>query len=118
MKIEFGGTSSAAVLLAAPARPDVPASPAPGQTPRAAAPEPAPVPQAQDVSEAVEKLNARFAPHRMEAQYSIDEHTKDIIIKIVNADSGEVVRQIPTESALRLVAALRTASPHLLDEKA
>jgi len=117
MKIEFGGTSSAvAALLAPPARPDVAAaSPAAPAAPR---PEPAPAPEPRDVSEVVEKLNARFAPHRMEAQYSIDEHTKDIIIKIVNADSGEVVRQIPTESALRLVAALRTTSPHLLDEKA
>ena len=112
MKIEFGGTSSVALL-----------APAVGQAPRVAAapeptPAPAPAPEPQDVSEAMEKLNARFAPHRMEAQYSIDEHTKDIIIKIVNADSGEVVRQIPTESALRLVAALRSSAPHLLDEKA
>ena len=115
MKIEHAGNNSG-VLLTPPARQELAASPAAGQTPRPPAPEPAP--ETLDVSDAVEKLNARFAPHRMEAQYSIDEHTKDVVIKIVNADSGEVVRQIPNESVLRLAAALAQNAPHLLDEKA
>ena len=117
MKIELGGNAGG-IIKTPPTRQELAAAQAAGQLPRTTTPEPSPAPEAQDLAVVLEKLNKRFAAHRMEAQYSIDERSKDVIIKIVNADSGEVVRQIPNESALRLAAALATSAPHLLDEKA
>lgn len=74
----------------------------------------------RDVEAAVEILNTHLAERRIEARYSVSEKSRNVVIKIVNADSGEVLRQIPNETAIRLAEALtaRKPSPHLVDEKA
>lgn len=76
-----------------------------------------------DVQEAVQAMNDRLLQHPpMEARYEIDDRTKRIVVKIVNQDSGAVLRQFPAEAALRLAAALAesapSAPPQLVDETA
>jgi uncharacterized FlaG/YvyC family protein len=69
---------------------------------------------------ALDALNERLAGRGMEARYSVDERTKLVVISLVNADSGEVLKRFPNEAVTRLTAALsgRAAGPHLVDEKA
>ncbi|MGE0744964.1 MAG: flagellar protein FlaG [Rhodospirillales bacterium] len=48
----------------------------------------------------------------------IDHNTGLVIGQIIDQDSGEVVRQIPTEDMLRLIAATKEFLGNLVDRKA
>jgi flagellar protein FlaG len=79
-------------------------------------------PEQSEVDAAVQALNEKLAPHALEARYSVDDKSHRIIIKIVNTTSGELVRQLPSEAAVRLAEAAATspgiAPASLIDEKA
>ncbi|RMF16854.1 MAG: flagellar protein FlaG [Alphaproteobacteria bacterium] len=47
-----------------------------------------------------------------------DEATGRFVYKVVNADTGEVVRQFPPEEILRIVASIREAEGLVLDSRA
>jgi flagellar protein FlaG len=73
------------------------------------------------VHAAVKTLNQNLVKPPLEARYSIDDNSKRIVIKIIHQESGEVLRQIPSEEVLRLAAAANTGShpsPTLVDETA
>ena len=80
----------------------------------------------EQVREAVKTLNDSLIKPPLEARYSIDDDSRQIVIKIVNQSSGEVLRQIPNEAAVQMArvvaqrppAAAPATLPNLLDEKA
>ena len=50
--------------------------------------------------------------------FSIDDSTGRVVVKVIATDSGEVIRQIPSETALKLAQNLSDASSLLFDSKA
>ncbi|NWC11256.1 flagellar protein FlaG [Pseudomonas agarici] len=48
-------------------------------------------------------------------EFSIDEHSGKVIVKVIVSETGEVVRQIPTAEALSLADNLSSASSVLFD---
>jgi flagellar protein FlaG len=50
--------------------------------------------------------------------FSIDDTTGKVVVKVIATDSGEVIRQIPSETALKLAQNLSDASSVLFDSKA
>ncbi|MCL4456636.1 MAG: flagellar protein FlaG [Nitrospirae bacterium] len=58
-----------------------------------------------DIGSAVEKANdiAQLF-YNTELNFRIDDTTKQIIVRVVDGKSGEVIRQIPPEEMVRLVA--------------
>ncbi|MNR16241.1 flagellar protein FlaG [compost metagenome] len=50
--------------------------------------------------------------------FSIDDSTGMVVVKVVATESGEVIRQIPSETALKLAQNLSDASSLLFDSKA
>ncbi|MCX2898476.1 flagellar protein FlaG [Pseudomonas mandelii] len=50
--------------------------------------------------------------------FSIDDTTGAVVVKVVATESGEVIRQIPSETALKLAQNLSDASSLLFDTKA
>jgi len=55
------------------------------------------------VNEAVKNINAALtALRRDERQFTVDDDLGRLVVKIVNADTKELIRQIPTEEALAL----------------
>jgi flagellar protein FlaG len=50
--------------------------------------------------------------------FSIDDSTGKVVVKVIATDSGEVIRQIPSETALKLAQNLSDASSLLFDSKA
>lgn len=50
--------------------------------------------------------------------FSIDDSTGRVVVKVVATESGEVIRQIPSETALKLAQNLSDASSLLFDTKA
>jgi flagellar protein FlaG len=58
---------------------------------------------------AVEEANRHFREQSLNLQYSMDHDTKKMIIKLVDSESGEVIRQIPGEEMLAITRALDRA---------
>ncbi|MFP4975363.1 flagellar protein FlaG [Paenibacillus sp. CN-4] len=50
-------------------------------------------------------------------EVSIHEKTHDIMVKVLNKDTGELIREIPPEKTLDLVAKMMEIAGILIDEK-
>jgi flagellar protein FlaG len=59
-------------------------------------------PSAEEIHRDVEAINAQLESMNMSIQFSVDKGSKDMVIKIVDKNSGEVIRQIPSAEMLRL----------------
>lgn len=66
---------------------------------------------------AVEKANKALAGFGKRFEYNIHEKTGDIIVKVYNADTNELIREIPPEKILDLVAKLQEICGVIVDEK-
>lgn len=58
------------------------------------------------VSDAVEKLSKFVATIRPEISFSVDQSSGTRVVKIMDSQSKEVLRQIPSEEAIQLAQAL------------
>lgn len=56
------------------------------------------------VIEAIEKANKAISLANRRFEYSIHQKTKQIMIKVIDTDTNEIVREIPPEKILDLVA--------------
>ncbi|MCT4619780.1 MAG: flagellar protein FlaG [Marinisporobacter sp.] len=68
--------------------------------------------------EAIEKSNKDFKMDNKSLQFSIHEKTKQIMVKVIDNDTEEVVREIPSEKILDMVAAMMERTGLFLDKKA
>lgn len=72
--------------------------------------------QLKQIEAAVGKLKEYADTQKRELNFSIDEVSEQTVIKVFNASSGELVRQIPSEEALKLAErASQNSSGGLLD---
>lgn len=69
--------------------------------------------QPAQLARAVDDLNQRFKDSRTDLRFSVDEDSGVTVVSIVDANDGTVLRQMPTEEALRVAKALDQA----LDQK-
>jgi len=51
---------------------------------------------------AIDRINLQIRDGGRNVQFSIDPQSKVLIVKVTKADTGEVIRQIPSESVLRV----------------
>ncbi|CAD5202236.1 Flagellar protein FlaG [Pseudomonas sp. FEN] len=65
----------------------------------------------QDIEKFVQSIKRNL-------EFSIDEHSGQVVVKVIASETGEVVRQIPSEEALKLADNLSSASHVLFDAKA
>lgn len=70
------------------------------------------------VEDAVQRLNDFVAPTRSEINFSIDDASGVRVIKIMDSQSKEVIRQIPSEEAINLARALDKLQGLLIKDKA
>lgn len=66
----------------------------------------------------IEILPSRDLPAVMELQLDIDQSTRTVIGRIVNPETGEIVKQIPTEEMVHLMARNAELLGALLNKKA
>jgi len=85
---------------------------------RAAAPDQAPYPSREELDDAVKKINASLPASAQGLEFSVDEDSKQTVVKIVDLGTREVVRQIPTVEALEIAKALDKAVGHLINQTA
>ncbi len=69
------------------------------------------------VIEAIERANKKLSGVMAEFEFSIHEKTKQISVKVLNKETKEVIREIPPEQVLDLVAHLWEMAGIIADEK-
>jgi flagellar protein FlaG len=63
-------------------------------------------PSRDDVTAAVKKINDFMPATAQSLEFSIDEDSKDIVVKVIDQNTKEVVRQIPSKEALEIAKSL------------
>ena len=54
----------------------------------------------KDIQNAVSELNSRLETQQIQVNFGVDEDTGRIVVKVKDTESGEVIRQIPSEATL------------------
>ena len=54
----------------------------------------------EDIRNAVNELNSRLEDQQIQVNFDVDDDTGRIVVKVKDIDSGEVIRQIPSEATL------------------
>jgi len=70
-----------------------------------------------EIIDAIESANKKFVAYDRKFEFSIHEKTKQIMVKVIDANTDEVVREIPPEKILDLVASIWEISGIIVDEK-
>lgn len=71
-----------------------------------------------DLEKVAEKLQEFVGNLNTSLQFSVDEESGRDIIKVLDKDSGDVVRQFPSEEVLEVIKSLSKATGVLFDETA
>lgn len=71
----------------------------------------------KELDRAVDIANKVLFKNNTHLQFKIHDKTKDVMVKIVNDETGEVVKEIPPEKMLDMVAKLWEIAGILVDER-
>lgn len=66
---------------------------------------------------AVDKANKSFQPFDRRFEISVHEKTKSIMVKVINSANDEVIREIPPEKVLDMVAYMLEFAGIIVDER-
>lgn len=69
------------------------------------------------ISESVKKANKELAYFNRRLEYSIHEGTNEIMVKVINSETNEVIREIPPEKILNMIAKLWELVGLMVDER-
>lgn len=87
-------------------------------TTAAAAPSPAATqPEMSQIVQAVEEMRNAIAPVAQNLQFSIDEDIGRTIVKVVDASTDEVIRQIPSEEIVAIAKAMNKLQGLLIQQE-
>lgn len=67
--------------------------------------------------EAIEKANPELAGQNTSIKFSVHEKTKQILIKIMDNETNEVVKEIPSEKILDMVADMMEKAGLFVDKR-
>lgn len=70
-----------------------------------------------DIIQAVRQANKALEGTNRRFEYSIHEQTKTIMVKVIDTQTNEVIREIPPEKILNLIAKLWELAGIIVDEK-
>ena len=65
-------------------------------------------------AEQLDGLNKLLQVHQQHLSFSIDERSKVSVLRVIDSESGDVIRQMPSESWLRLARELADSKTGLL----
>ncbi len=71
----------------------------------------------EKLKKAIQEANKKIAPTQSYLSYSIHKVTKDVMIKIINSDTNEIIKEFPPEKKLDAVAKMWELAGILVDEK-
>ncbi|CAA0099854.1 flagellar protein FlaG [Zhongshania aliphaticivorans] len=68
--------------------------------------------------QAVAKLNEILKDRERDLEFSVDEDTGRTVLKVIHAESGEVIRQIPPEELLNIARVFIEGTGSLIEDQA
>ena len=71
----------------------------------------------KELKKAVNEINDAFKSMNIQRQFVIDKNTEQVVVKILDTDKNEVIRQIPSEDALRISKNIKEMIGLLFDSK-
>lgn len=96
---------------------NVTAKPAPVQTANAVQ-RSAIVPSLNQVKQAVQDINQSLQSLSQNLEFSIDDDSKQTVIKVIDSQTKEVIRQMPSEEAIQIAKVLDQVLGKLIKDKA
>jgi len=72
----------------------------------------------KEIHKAIDKLNKFLEDKSTHAEYSIHDKLKDVMIKIVDDKTGEVIQELPPKKVLDMVAKMCEMVGLIVDNKA
>ncbi|RJF98625.1 flagellar protein FlaG [Noviherbaspirillum saxi] len=84
----------------------------------AAVEQPATVPSLGQVSQALKSINKALEERSQSLEFALDEDTDRTVVKVLDRQTKEVIRQMPTEEALRISKTLDQSHGLLIRQKA
>ena len=98
--------------------PTVAAAPAARPTPAPVAPTPRVPPNDAEIQAAVAKINQVLRTENKSLQFEIDHDSGKTVVRIIDEDTNEVVRQFPSEEVLAIARAIPPISGALIRDTA
>ena len=71
----------------------------------------------EDLEKAVTDIQEFVQAAQRKLDFSIDDSSGRIVVKVIATETGDVIRQIPSETALKLAQSLSDASHLLFDDR-
>lgn len=71
----------------------------------------------EEVIEAIEKANKEFITYDRRFEFSIHEKTNQIMVKVIDVNNDEVIRELPPEKILDMVAVMWEVAGIIIDKK-
>ncbi|WP_353092985.1 flagellar protein FlaG [Tissierella praeacuta] len=71
----------------------------------------------EDAIDLIEKANKDFVAYDRRFEFSIHEKTKEIMVKVIDVTTEEVIRELPPEKILDMVAAMWEVAGIIVDRK-
>lgn len=72
---------------------------------------------AEEIMKDLDAVNTQLRIMNRSIQFSIDERSHDIVVRVVDRESGEVIREVPPESLMKLRERMAEISGLLVEEK-
>lgn len=72
----------------------------------------------EEVDQAAQKINEALQTVSQKLEFSVDKDTDDIVVKVLDKESGDVIRQIPSEELLKIAKALDKLKGLLVKDQA
>lgn len=69
------------------------------------------------VMDAIERVNKAISGSNREFKFSVHQKTNQIMVKVIDSDTKEVIREIPPEKVLDMVAQMWEMAGILVDER-
>ena len=76
------------------------------------------VPSAGELQKALEEVEKAVAPMAQSLQFSLDKDSGKTVVKVMDTDTNEVIRQIPTEEVLAISKAVDKLKGLLIKQQA
>jgi flagellar protein FlaG len=71
----------------------------------------------RNLQEAIDRLNEQMKNNGRQLNFSVDKAINRTVVQVKNSETGEVIRQIPDETLLRVAHSIEQVKGMLLDEK-
>ena len=72
----------------------------------------------ESMTDLVERFRSQVQSIQRDLSFSVDDSTGDVVVQVIDGDSGKVVRQIPSEEILRLTERLDEMRSLMFEAKA